>query len=133
MKKRTVLQQLTCALIMLTVFTSMGQATTEDLQSLKGEWKLDMTPQDKTDANFAMMRITEIDSKSVQGIFYREGVVIKEGRVNTQSDVPYVALISGDNSGSYNSTFYYKNGKLYGSTHAVNRAFLAVWTAEKVK
>lgn len=119
--------------VLVTSFYSFSQEGTNDLQQLVGEWKLDMSPQDTTDSNFAMMRIDKITSKSVEGTFYREGVKMREGRVNTQLDVIYVALISGDNSGDYNTTFYYKNGKLYGSTHAIKKDFLAVWTAEKIK
>ncbi|MBW1295435.1 hypothetical protein [Aquimarina litoralis] len=120
-------------LVLLTSFFSFSQEDTKDLQQLVGEWKLDMSPQDSTDSNFAMMRIDKITPKSVEGTFYREGVKMREGRVNTQLDVIYVALISGDNSGDYNTTFYYKNGKLYGSTHSIKKDFLAVWIAEKIK
>ncbi|WP_299898211.1 hypothetical protein [uncultured Aquimarina sp.] len=120
-------------IVLVTSFYSFSQEDTKDLQQLVGEWKLDMSPQDTTDSNFAMMRIDKITSKSVEGTFYREGVKMREGRVNTQLDVIYVALVSGDNSGDYNTTFYYKNGKLYGSTHAIKKDFLAVWTAEKIK
>ena len=98
---------------------------------LIGTWKLDMTPENPTDDNWAMMRIRKVDEKGFQGTFYREGVKIREGRINTQTDVLYGALISGDNSGEYNSTFYYKDGKLYGTTHAVEREFLAVWVATR--
>ena len=102
-----------------------------DIQLLIGTWKLDMSPEDKTDNNFAMMRITKVEKNSIKGIFYREGVTIREGRINTQTGVLYGALVSGDNSGNYNSTFYYKDGMLYGSTHALKRGFLSVWTATK--
>ena len=125
------------SLLLFSIFTFFGivnsqaQITDIDLQELVGTWKLDMTPQDTTDNNFAMMSITKINSQMVEGEFYRTSVAIKEGRVNTQSGTIYVALISGDNSGEYNSTFYYKDGMLFGSTHAVDRGFLAVWTATK--
>ncbi|MBQ0734383.1 hypothetical protein [Aquimarina celericrescens] len=111
--------------------TASAQVTDIELQELKGEWKLDMSPQDTTDKNFAVMRINEIDRSSVKGTFYREGVKIKEGRVNIQLGIIYVALVSGDNSGIYNTAFYYKDDKLYGTTHAVDRGFLSVWIAQK--
>ncbi|WP_378178910.1 hypothetical protein [Aquimarina sp. SS2-1] len=128
--KRTLI--LTSFLLIL-FFSSIAQENNIDLQSIVGKWKLDMSPQNTTDSNFALMQIDKIDNNSVHGTFYREGVKIKEGRVNTQLGIIYVALISGDNSGSYNTAFYYKDGKLYGSTHAVDRGFLAVWIAEKTK
>ena len=80
-----------------------------------------------------MMRITSVDNEKMQGTFYREGVKLKNGRINTQLGVIKAALTSGDNSGQYNTAFYYENGKLYGTTHALDRGFLAVWIAEKVK
>ena len=37
----------------------------------------------------------------------------------------------GDNSGIYNTSFYYKNVLLYGTTHSIDKDFLAVWIATK--
>lgn len=102
-----------------------------DLNLLVGTWKLDMSPEDKTDSNFANMEIDEVTENSFEGYFYRQGVKIRQGRINTQTGVIYGALVSGDNSGEYNSTFYYKDGILFGTTHALNRGFLSVWTATK--
>ena len=111
--------------------TINAQSTDIDLKVLVGKWKLDMSPHDKTDSNFAMMEITEVEDNTFKGVFYREGVEIRDAQINTQLGVIYAALISGDNSGDYNTTFYYKEGVLQGTTHAVNRSFLAVWTATK--
>ncbi|NQX77170.1 hypothetical protein [Gilvibacter sp.] len=102
-------------------------------QELIGTWKLDMSPQDTTDDNFAMMRIEKIKGNSFEGTFYREGVKLTNGQLNTQLGIVYGALVSGDNSGSYNTTFYLKEGKLYGTTHAIDRNFLAVWIATKTE
>ncbi len=99
---------------------------------LIGQWKLDMTPENPNDDNFATMRVDSIEGNAMHGFFYRDGVKIRKGQVNIQSGSVYAALISGDNSGEYNSAFYYKEGVLYGTTHAVNRGFLSVWTAKKV-
>ncbi len=99
--------------------------------SLIGVWKLDMTPSNLNDNNFAKMVIRKIDNNQLQGEFYRDGVEINAGRINTQNGRVYAALVSSDNSGSYNSSFYLKDGILYGTTHAIERDFLAVWTATK--
>jgi hypothetical protein len=90
-----------------------------------------MSPQDKSDYNFAMMEITAIDENTLEGTFYREGVAIQQGSVNTQLGKIYAALISGDNSGKYHTSFYYEDGLLHGSTHAIDRGFLSVWIATK--
>ena len=111
--------------------TLFSQEDKELFQELLGNWRIDMTPSDKSDANFAMMRIDKIENNLVEGDFYREGVEITEGRTNSQSNRIYIALISGDNSGQYNTTFYYENGKIYGTTHSIERDFLAVWEGEK--
>lgn len=102
-----------------------------DLQILVGEWKLDMSPTEKTDSNFAMMRITQVKDNSFQGTFYREGVAIKHGQINTQLGDIRAALVSGDGTGQYNTSFYYEKGILYGITHAIDQNFLSVWTAKK--
>ena len=104
-----------------------------DTQELVGLWELDMTPENKNDNNFAMMRITKVNARTFEGSFYRDGVQIRNGQLNTQRGLIYGALMSGDNSGDYCSSFYYQDGILYGSTHAIQRNFLSVWTARKVK
>jgi len=107
------------------------ETITIDLSLLKGDWKLDLSPENDSDTNFAQMTITSIDENSLEGTFYREGVKIREGCINTQRGILYAALVSGDNSGIYNTSFYYKEGILYGTTHSVDKDFLAVWTATK--
>ena len=131
MKKMNLLTLLLVTLMTLSFRPSTSPSDTLKVEVLIGTWKLDMSPQNPNDDNFAMMRIKSVSDNQLKGIFYREGVKIREGQLNTQTGVIYGALISGDNSGEYNSTFYYKNGKLYGSTHAVDRGFLSVWTATK--
>ena len=107
-------------------------ANTVDLKVLIGHWKLDMSPQDTADDNFAMMSITKVKDRSFEGEFYREGVKIKNGQINVQLGIIYGALLSGDNSGDYHSTFYYQEGMLHGTTHAIDKGFLSVWTATKI-
>jgi hypothetical protein len=107
------------------------EITTLDLNLLKGDWILDLSPENDADTNFAKMTITSVGENALEGAFYRDGVKIREGRVNTQRGIMYAALVSGDNSGTYNTSFYYKDGILYGTTHSIDKGFLAVWTATK--
>ena len=130
MRKRSVL--FLCIALFSGALTAQRSNETNP-EMLLGEWKLDMSPQNPNDNNFAMMRITSVADSKLKGTFYREGVALKDGVVNTQTGTIYGALTSGDNSGSYNSSFYFEGGKLYGTTHAIDRGFLAVWAAEKVK
>lgn len=124
-------QLIACCLVVLISTQLQAQTEKVDTNVLVGEWKLDMSPENATDANFAKMIITKVDNNTLKGYFYRDGVRIRDGRINTQVGIIYGALVSGDNSGTYNTSFYYKDGKLHGSTHALEREFLAVWTATK--
>ncbi|MCH2034340.1 MAG: hypothetical protein MK202_12595 [Tenacibaculum sp.] len=108
-------------------------SSNQNVDALLGNWKIDMSPSDKSDNNYAIMIIDKVSNNSIEGTFYREGVKIREGRVNTINSNIYGALVSGDNSGDYNTSFYLKNGKLYGSTHSLKKDFLAVWVATKEK
>ena len=128
------MRKLLLSMIAMAVLSSssiMAQMEPPDLSELLGRWELDMSPNDTLDDNFAMMEITAIGDNKLEGTFYREGVKIKEGRINTQSNRIYAALISGDNSGTYHTSFYYEDGLLFGSTHAIDRGFLSVWIATK--
>ncbi|MBC8753365.1 hypothetical protein H2O64_01700 [Kordia sp. YSTF-M3] len=125
----------TLALCILLNFTQTDEnllnESTVDISLLKGTWKIDLSPEDTTDANFAKMVITEVGKNSLNGYFYRDGVKIREGRINTQRGIIYAALVSGDNSGTYHTSFFYKEGLLYGSTHSIDKDFLAVWIGTK--
>lgn len=119
-------------LILISINNVNAQSkSTIDLSVLEGSWKIDMSPEDKTDANFANMKISEVSNSGFEGYFYKDGFDIRSGRINTQLGIIYGALISGDGTGEYNTAFYYKDGLLYGTTHSVNRDFLAVWIATK--
>ncbi|MDT0593911.1 hypothetical protein [Glaciecola petra] len=98
---------------------------------LIGTWVLDMTPNNPNDNNFAKMTIDKIEKGKVYGEFYRDGVKMQYGVINKVTKRITVALVSSDNSGKYNSSFYLENGMLYGTTHAIERGFLAIWTATK--
>ena len=123
------------AFLLILLFSQMGvskQLAETDTAVLVGKWKLDMSPQDKTDSNFAMMDITKVEGNTLNGEFYRKGVKIRNGQINTQLGVVYGALISNDNSGTYDTTFFYKDGLLHGTTHSIDRNFLAVWEATRI-
>lgn len=106
---------------------------TIDTHVLIGKWKIDLSPENKSDDKFAMMEISEVNGKTITGTFYREGVKMKDGQLNTQTGIIYGALTSSDRSGKYNTSFYLKDGMLYGTTHSLGRNFLSVWTAIKLK
>lgn len=122
-------------IIYLLAIISVNNATAapavESDALLIGTWKLDMTPDNPNDNNFAKMTINKIEKGKVYGEFYRDGVKMQYGVINKQTKKTTVALVSSDNSGSYNTSFYIEDGILYGTTHAIKREFLAIWTATK--
>ena len=127
-------------LIIITFFISVFVYNAEaqysgqsGLNFLEGEWVLDMSPQDSSDSNFAKMTINSIDNGQLKGFFYRDGVEIRNAQINQQTKRLYCALISGDGTGEYYTTFYLENGKLYGTTHSRERNFLSVWVGRKVQ
>ncbi len=133
--KSNTMKRVYAIILCFTVFTNLSLSAQEESSSrinqLIGKWKIDLSPYDKSDSNYAIMIIDRVSKNSIEGTFYREGVSIREGRINVQNKNIYGALVSGDNSGDYNTSFYLKNGKLYGSTHSLKKDFLAVWEAVK--
>ena len=103
-----------------------------DPSELIGHWRIDLSPENNNDDNFAKMIISSVEENSIEGIFYRDGVKIKEGRITNSQGIIYVALISGDNSGTYNTSFHFEDGMLFGTTHSLDKDFLAVWKAIKL-
>jgi len=133
--KSNTMKRVYAIILCFTVFTILSLSAQEESSSrinqLIGKWKIDLSPYDKSDSNYAIMIIDRVSKNSIEGTFYREGVAIREGRINVQNKNIYGALVSGDNSGDYNTSFYLENGKLYGSTHSLKKDFLAVWEAVK--
>ncbi|MCZ4410542.1 hypothetical protein O3Q51_17130 [Cryomorphaceae bacterium 1068] len=128
---KTIISFASLLLLSISNLNFEGVSTEADPQELIGMWKLDMTPHIPDDNQFAIMEIGKINDNTFKGIFYREGVKIQNGQLNSSTGRIYGALVSGDNSGSYNTSFYLEDGKLYGSTHAIERNFLSVWVATK--
>ena len=121
-------------IISLVLFGSFSvlahQAHDDQINDLLGVWKIDLTPHINTDDQFASMKINKIEEGQFFGEFYRDGVSIQHGQINAVNRI-HGALVSEDNSGTYNSSFYLVDGILYGTTHAVKREFLSVWQAVK--
>ena len=97
-----------------------------DPAELIGHWRIDLSPENNNDDNFTKMIISSAEYNSIEGIFYRDGVKIKEGRITNSEGIIYVALISGDNSGTYNTSFRFEDGMLFGTTHYQDKNFLAI-------
>lgn len=121
-------------IIFLSIISSVNAQNKELNPSiLEGKWILDLTPHKLNDSNFASMEITKATNATLEGYFYRTGVKITEGQINTSTGKVYCALVSGDGTGKYYTSFYYEDDKIYGTTHSIDRDFLSVWTGIKEK
>ena len=78
-----------------------------------------------------MMRIDTVNSTDMVGVFYRQGVIIQQGKINSQLGSIYASLICHGNRSKYYSSFHYKGVKLYDIIHAIDRGLLGVWIIEK--
>ncbi len=113
---------------------SFSQSESNDqLNSIIGDWSLDLTPENKTDNVSAIMHIESVENHVINGFFYSEYSSIQSSSINTQTGKIHVSFVTNDNSGVYNTTFYIEDDKLYGTTHSVGRNFLSVWVGEKSK
>ena len=81
------------------------------------------------EATMPPITVTAIDGDTFTGTFYQSA--IQEGRINTDWGAVYFAFVTSDGSGTYHTAGRLIEGRLEGTTHALGRDFLAVWTAER--
>ena len=74
--------------------------------------------------------IRRVANGEVQGTFY--GSPITQSQVNTLWGRPVVAFVTNDGSGAYHTSFELVDGALRGTTHALGRQFLSVWTGKRL-
>lgn len=115
-------------------FPVSAQDTTPDPQDLVGSWKVDLRPTPDAEPYYQTLRITKVDNeeKSFAGSFYYDSAMTHTA-INTDWGVLTIAFVTEDSSGPYNSTARLIEGKLVGTTHSVGRAFVGLWTAEKIE
>ncbi len=122
-----------CALLIGLMGAGLArQSAKPDPARLVGSWKVDLRPRPDAPPSYAKFEVTKIEGDTLVGTFY--GSEIKNGRLNRDWGSLYFAFTTTDNSGgSYNTTGKLVEGRLEGTTHAVDRKFLAVWKAEAEK
>lgn len=101
-----------------------------DPQSIVGTWKVDLRPTPDAAPYYETFEIKSIKNKTINGSFYYSNIT--QSNINTSWGTVYGAFQTSDASTTYYTTFKLVNGKLEGTTHAPNRDFLTVWTAERV-
>lgn len=69
------------------------------------------------------------DDGTFEATFY--GAPVEVARYNADWDVLHIAFVTRDGSTRYLHAARLEGGRLHGTTHAVERGFLSVWTAEQ--
>ncbi len=101
---------------------------------LVGDWRVDLTAQPEDSAGgryFTVMTITSIADDRIAGTFY--GSVIENGRINRRWGAIRFAFMTRDGGGgAYHHSGELVDGRyLRGLSHAIDRDFLSIWTAER--
>jgi hypothetical protein len=105
-------------------------AAAADPKQLIGTWRVDLRSVPGATPYYQSFVITSVQDGSLRGKFY--STEIKDGRINKDWGPVYFAFTTRDGTGAYHSSGRLINGRLEGTTNAVGRGFLSVWTAERV-
>ena len=107
-------------------------AAAADPNRLVGTWRVDLRPTPDAPPYYQTFVVSSAKDGGLGGTFYN--TEIRDGRTNKDwGTAVYFAFTTSDNSGAYHTAGRLtSNGRLEGTTHAVGRGFLAVWTAERV-
>jgi hypothetical protein len=111
---------------------SPATAPAADPNRLVGTWRVDLRPTPDAPPYYQTFVVSSAKDGGLGGTFYN--TEIRDGRTNKDwGTAVYFAFTTSDNSGAYHTAGRLtSNGRLEGTTHAVGRGFLAVWTAERV-
>jgi hypothetical protein len=101
-------------------------------EPLLGQWRVDLTASPSEGVNgryYTDMVIDSVKGDRVTGTFY--GSRIENGRINRSWGGIRFAFITRDGGGVYHHSGEMVDGRLIrGLSHAIDRDFLSVWTAQ---
>lgn len=101
------------------------------IQDLIGTWEIDLRPSPDAPAYIKEFVVTGLTADSLRGVFY--GTRFANGRINANWDRLYFAFTTADGSGTYFSSGYLSEGKLYGMTYSQGRGFIMPWFSVRKK
>lgn len=93
-----------------------------------GTWKLDLRPTPDAEPYYQNFELKMVKGK-IKGKFYNteiENVVF-----NDAWEHPTIAFTTTDGSSTYHTVGRIENGILKGTTHAIGRDFLSIWSGER--
>jgi len=131
----------TLALIMATaglLFAGLAAADPSTIapvaaDPILGQWRVDLTAspaEGKAGRYYTDMVITSVEGNRITGTFY--GSPMEKGRINRSWGAVRFAFITHDGGGGvYHHSGEFVDGRLIrGLSHAIDRDFLSVWTAQ---
>lgn len=98
--------------------------------ALIGEWKVSLRSSSGRLMGTTTFVVSEADGKTIKGSFY--GSPLRQVHTASVDGTLHFAFITSDVNSLYHGTARFAAGRLEGSTHALDREFLSVWTAERV-
>ena len=98
---------------------------------LVGEWRVDLTSKPGAEPYYAVMTVKSVDGDRITGVFYDSPM--EKGRITRAWGSVRFAFVTHDkNGGTYNTSGEFVDGRLIrGVTHALDRDFLSIWTADR--
>ena len=127
-------------------FSSLGQSTISpkpesqalakpsqpaEPNQLLGTWEIDLRPTPDAAPYLKEFVVTELVQGSMKGRFYDTSFT--NGRINTDWGKVYFGFTTQDGSGSYYTSGYVSEGKLYGVTYSEGRGFVLPWFSVRKK
>ena len=100
-----------------------------DPSQLIGTWKVDLRPTPDADPYLVNMTITSVDpdAGTFEGTFY-SGAKMTSTQFNVEWSGVSFAFVTQDGQTEYATQGTLRGGRLSGTTHAISRDFLSVWS-----
>jgi hypothetical protein len=135
MRVRTLLLAFAMTMPMLGVPAHADPSTIAPVpaDTIIGPWRVDLTAspsEGKAGRYYTDMVITSVEGNRITGTFY--GSAMEHGRINRSWGSVRFAFITRDGGGgTYHHSGEFVDGRLIrGLSHAIDRDFLSVWTAQ---
>lgn len=118
------MRRLPLALLLLAL-----SAQAQSLDALYGSWTVDLRPTPDAEPYSQPFVAMPSDSLAFGGTFY--GSPLETAVSNDDWGDLRIAFTTSDGSGVYHHAAVLREGVLHGTTQAMGRGFLAVWTATR--
>jgi hypothetical protein len=115
--------------LFITLAVASGAQAQSGGELLAGTWTVDLRPTPDAPAYTQSFLVVADTSAPFQGSFY--GSPVQNVVVNQDWGALRIAFTTSDDSGVYHHVAVLDGTRLEGTTHAVGRGFLAVWTATR--